>query len=51
MLDSEKMRTDSKERLFASEAAIEQRNAEAARAAGQEPQGSGGYISEGGGSL
>ena len=49
MLKSESLRAQSKERMFAAEAAIEQRNAAAARAAGQEPTGSGGYISEGGG--
>lgn len=49
MLAGKKLDTDSRERLFAAEAAIEQRNAAEARAAGQEPSGSGGYISEGGG--
>lgn len=49
MLAGKKLDTDSRERLFAAEAAIEQRNAAEARAAGVEPTGSGGYISEGGG--
>lgn len=49
MLGNTKMLTDSKERIFAAEAALEQRNAEEARARGEKPAGSGGYISEGGG--
>lgn len=49
MLGIKKLDTDSKERLFAAEAAIEQRNAEEARARGDQPEGSGGYISAGGG--
>lgn len=49
MLSTEKMKTDSKERIFAAEAAIEQQNAQAAEARGEQPKGSGGYIS--GGSL
>lgn len=48
-LGLEKMKTDSKERIFAAEAALEQQNAETALAHGQQPKGSGGYIS--GGSL
>lgn len=39
--------TQSQERKFAAEAAIEARNAEAARAAGMEPTGSGGSLSGG----
>lgn len=38
----------SKERTFAAEAALEQRNAAEARAAGVQPSGSGGYFSAGG---
>lgn len=37
----------SKERIFAGEVGIEQRNAEEARARGEEPDGSGGYVSGG----
>ncbi|WP_226018421.1 cell envelope integrity protein TolA [Novosphingobium sp. FKTRR1] len=47
MLASHKINTDSKERLFAAEAAIERQNAEDARRNGEQPKGSGGYISEG----
>lgn len=47
MLQNTKLSHDSKERIFASEAALERRNAEEARAAGEQPSGSGGYISEG----
>lgn len=49
MLGIKKIDTDSKERIFAAEAAIEQRNAQEARARGEKPEGSGGYISAGGG--
>jgi hypothetical protein len=41
------IKTDSDERKFAAEAAIEQDNAERARSEGEEPTGSGGYISAG----
>lgn len=47
MLQNTKLGHDSKERIFAAEAALEQRNADEARAAGEQPKGSGGYISEG----
>jgi len=47
MLQNTKIGSDSKERIFAAEAALEQKNAAEARAAGQQPKGSGGYISEG----
>lgn len=47
MLESHKINTDSKERIFAAEAAIERQNAQDARAHGEAPKGSGGYISEG----
>lgn len=40
-----KHQTDSKERIFASEAALEAQNAAAAKANGTDPKGSGGYIS------
>lgn len=49
MLGIKKVETDSKERLFAAEAALETRNAQEARARGEQPDGSGGYISAGGG--
>ncbi|GAA4108804.1 hypothetical protein ACFFTN_01405 [Aminobacter aganoensis] len=39
---------DSKERVFTAEAAVEAVNAKSARARGEEPKGSGGYISAGG---
>jgi hypothetical protein len=48
MLAGKQMDHQSKERIFASEVAIEQRNAEAARARGEVPKGSGGYVSAGG---
>lgn len=38
----------SKERTFAAEAALERRNAQEARARGEDPTGSGGYLSAGG---
>lgn len=49
MLEGKKIDTDSKERTFAAEAAIEARNAREARASGHEPTGSGGFISSGDG--
>lgn len=49
MFGIKKMETDSKERTFAAEAAIESRNAREAHAMGIAPTGSGGSISMGGG--
>jgi hypothetical protein len=48
MLAGKTMDHQSKERIFASEVAIEDKNAKEARARGEVPKGSGGYISEGG---
>jgi hypothetical protein len=48
MLAGKTMEHQSKERIFASEVAIEDKNAKEARARGEIPKGSGGYISEGG---
>ena len=47
MLAGKEMDHQSKERIFASEVAVEQKNAEAARARGEEPGGSGGYVTGG----
>lgn len=47
LLQGKQIDVDSKERIFAAEAAIERDNADRAAAAGVEPQGSGGYISAG----
>lgn len=49
LLKSKALDTDSKERLFAAEAAMERQAADEARARGEAPSGSGGYISAGGG--
>lgn len=48
MLQGKALDLGSRERIFAAEAAVEQRNADDARAHGEEPRGSGGYISAGG---
>jgi hypothetical protein len=48
MLARAKIDTDSKERMFAAEVAVEEKNADEARAAGDEPTGSGGFVSMGG---
>lgn len=48
LMQSKAIDIDHKERLFTAEAAIEARNAQDARAHGEQPQGSGGYISAGG---
>ena len=48
MLAGKEIDVASKERIFASEVAIEQRNAAEARARGETPRGSGGYVSAGG---
>ncbi len=48
MLASKKMDNETKERIFAVELGAEKQNAEEARARGEEPKGSGGYISAGG---
>lgn len=47
MLAGKQIDTQSKERIFASEVGVEQKNAEAARARGEVPKGSGGYVSAG----
>jgi chemotaxis protein histidine kinase CheA len=47
MLAGKEMDHQSKERIFASEVAIEQRNAAEARARGEVPGGSGGYVTGG----
>jgi hypothetical protein len=47
MLAGKEMDIGSSERKFAAEVAIEQQNTAEARAAGQQPTGSGGYISSG----
>lgn len=47
-LMSKKLETDSKERMFTSELGAEKLMAEDARARGEDPSGSGGYISAGG---
>jgi hypothetical protein len=47
MLAGKEMDHQSKERIFSSEVAIEQRNADAARARGEVPGGSGGYVTGG----
>lgn len=44
-----KVETDSKERIFAGELGFEAQNAADARARGEEPEGSGGYVSAGDG--
>ena len=49
MLSGKEMDHQSKERIFASEVAVEQKAAEDARARGEVPKGSGGYVSAGGG--
>jgi hypothetical protein len=47
MLAGKEMEHQSRERIFASEVAIEQKNAEEARARGEVPGGSGGYVTGG----
>jgi hypothetical protein len=47
-LEKARMANDSKERQMAAEIAVEARNAAAARARGEDPTGSGGFISAGG---
>jgi hypothetical protein len=47
MLAGKSMDHQSKERIFASEVAVEQKNAQEARARGEVPKGSGGYVSSG----
>jgi len=47
MLQGKALDLNSKERMFAAEAAMEARNAAEARARGEEPTGSGGFISAG----
>jgi hypothetical protein len=47
MLAGKELDMQSKERIFASEVAIEQKNAEEARARGETPGGSGGYVTGG----
>ena len=47
MLAAKEMDHGSKERIFASEVAVERENAAAARAAGETPGGSGGYVTGG----
>ena len=47
MLAGKEMDHQSKERIFATEVAIEQKNAEEARARGEVPGGSGGYVTGG----
>jgi hypothetical protein len=47
MLSGKEMDHQSKERIFASEVAIEQKNAAEARARGETPGGSGGYVTGG----
>jgi hypothetical protein len=47
MLAGKEMDHSSKERIFASEVAIEQKNAAEARARGEVPGGSGGYVTGG----
>src|SRR5262245_4647573 len=48
MLAGKQMDSASKERIFASEVAVEQQNTRDARAHGEMPKGSGGYVSAGG---
>ena len=48
MLAGKEMEVSSKERIFASEVGVEQQNAQEARARGEVPRGSGGYVSAGG---
>lgn len=47
MLEKSNLDNQSKERMLVAEAAIDHRNAEAARARGEEPAGSGGSVNEG----
>jgi hypothetical protein len=47
MLAGKELDHASKERIFASEVAIEQKNAAEARARGETPGGSGGYVTGG----